>query len=307
MSASSMPLRDLALVLVICVVWAGNFIAAAQGMQHFSPFLFMILRFLLVLAMLAPFLRRPPPGQWPRLAAVCLSIGGLHFALMFWALSRSADISSVAIVQQTYIPISVLLAMALLHERVGWKTLAAVLVAFLGVLVVGFDPLVLQQTDVLVIALASALFQALGSIYQRGIRGVGVLSFQAWTAVISLPLLLAATLLFEQDQLETIRTAHWQHWAAIAYSAILASIVGHGLFFFLVQRHPVSSVMPYLQLTPVLAVVFGVLVWGDRPGARLLTGGVLVIAGILVITLRARRRLSGGAGPRQGARSVDRP
>jgi len=290
-----MPLRDLILILVICVVWAGNFIAAAQGMQHFSPFLFMILRFGVVLGLLAPFLRRPPPGQWPRLIGVCLAIGGLHFALLFWALARSADVSSVAIVQQTYIPISVLLAMALMHERVGWKTLAAVMVAFLGVLVVGFDPLVLQQTDVLVLALASALFQALGSIYQRGLRGIGVLSFQAWTAVIALPVLLAATLVFEQGQLETIRSAQWQHWAAVAYSAVLASIVGHGLFFFLVQRHPVSSVMPYLQLTPVLAVAFGVLVWGDRPGARLLLGGALVIAGILFITLRARQRLGGAA------------
>jgi len=290
-----MPLRDLLLILVICLVWAGNFIAAAQGMQHFSPFLFMILRFLMVFGLLAPFLRRPPPGQWPRLIGVCLSIGGLHFALLFWALARSADVSSVAIVQQTYIPISVLLAMGLMHERVGWKTLAAVGIAFLGVLVVGFDPLVLQQTDVLVIALASALFQALGSIYQRGLRGIGVLSFQAWTAVIALPLLLAATLVFEQGQLETIRTAQWQHWAAVGYSAVLASIVGHGLFFFLVQRHPVSSVMPYLQLTPVLAVAFGVFVWGDRPGARLLVGGMLVIVGILFITLRASQRLGGAA------------
>jgi O-acetylserine/cysteine efflux transporter len=291
MNRPGMPLRDLALVLVICVVWAGNFIAAAQGMQHFSPFLFMILRFGLVLLLVAPFLRAPPPGQWGRLIAVCLSMGALHFALMFWALGHSRDVSSVAIVQQTYIPMAVLLAMLLLGEKVGWKTLAAVFLAFLGVLLVGLDPMVLGQTDVLLITLLSALFQALASIYQRGIRGVGVLNFQAWTAVIALPLLLAVSLLLEQDQLAALRDAQWQHWGSVVYSALLASLVGHGLFFFLVQRHPVSSVMPYLQLTPVLAVVFGVLVWGDRPGWRLLAGGTLVIVGILLITLRARSKI----------------
>jgi O-acetylserine/cysteine efflux transporter len=288
MSSYSMPARDLVLILVICTVWAGNFIAGSFGMQHFSPFLFMILRFALLLLILLPFLRRPPPGQWPRLIAVCLLIGGLHFTLMFWALSRSEDVSTVAIVQQTYIPMAVLLAIFLMRERVGWKTLAATFLAFLGVLVVGFDPLVLKQTDVLAIALASALFQALGSIYQRGIRGVGVLNFQAWTAVIALPVLLAATLLTEQGQLEIIKTAQWQHWAAVVYSTVMASMVGHGLFFYLVQRHPVTSVMPYLQLTPVLAVVFGILIWGDRPGLRLLFGGAMVILSILFITLRAR-------------------
>jgi len=291
MSSFSLSARDLALVLVICIVWAGNFIAGASGMQHFSPFLFMVLRFTLLLLILLPFIRRPPPGQWIRLIAVCLLMGGLHFSLMFWALSRSEDVSTVAIVQQTYIPMAVVLAMLLMREIVGWKTLAAIFLAFLGVLVIGFDPLVLKQPDVLLITLASALFHALGATYQRGIRGVGVLSYQAWTAVIALPVLLAATLLTEQGQLEIIKTAQWQSWASVAYSAVMASLVGHGLFFYLVQRHPVSSVMPYLQLTPVLAVVFGVLIWGDRPGARLLFGGALVITGILFITLRARKKL----------------
>lgn len=291
MPVMQLKFRDLALVLVICIVWAGNFIAAASGMRHFSPYLFMILRFGLVLVALAPFLRPPPRGQWPRLIGVCLSIGAFHFTLMFWALGHSDDVSSVVIVQQTYIPMAVVLAMLLLGERVGWKTLGAVALAFFGVLIVGLDPMVLRQTDVLVITLLSALFQALGAIYQRGIRGVGVLSFQAWSAVIALPLLIAASLVAEQDQLEMLRTAEWTHWASVAYSAVLASIVGHGLFFFLVQRHPVSSIMPYLQLTPVLGVVFGVLVWGDRPGWPLLAGGSLVILGILFITLRARQRM----------------
>jgi len=291
MSSYTLPFRDLALALVICVVWGGNFVAGAQGMEHFSPFLFMILRFLVVLVVLAPFLRKPPRDQWLRLIAVCLLMGGAHFTLMFWALSLSEDVSSVAIVQQSYIPIAVVLAMVLMREKVGWRTLAGVMVAFLGVLVIGFDPMVLRQTDVLTITLISALFQALASIYQRGIRGVGVMNFQAWSAIIALPVLLTVSLLTEQGQIETIRTAAWQHWGSIFYSALMASIVGHGLFFYLVQRHPVSSVMPYLQLTPVVAVVFGILAWGDQPGWRLLFGGGLVIRAILVITLRARSKV----------------
>jgi len=289
-----MSARDLSLVLVICVVWAGNFTAGAIGMQHFSPFLFMVLRFTTLLLILLPFIRRPPSGQWLRLIAVCLLMGGLHFSLMFWALARASDVSTVAVVQQTYIPMAVILAMFLMREKVGWKTLAAVFLAFVGVLIIGFDPLVLQQTDVLLITLTSALSQALGSIYQRGIRGLGVLSFQAWTAVIALPVLLAATLLTEQGQIEIIRSAQWQSWASVAYSALMASLVGHGLFFYLVQRHPVSSVMPYLQLTPVLAVVFGVLIWGDRPGPGLLMGGMLVVTGVLFITIRARQKADQG-------------
>jgi O-acetylserine/cysteine efflux transporter len=74
MSSYSLPARDLVLILVICIVWAGNFIAGSFGMQHFSPFLFMILRFGVLLLILLPFLRRPPPGQWARL----IEIGRAH-------------------------------------------------------------------------------------------------------------------------------------------------------------------------------------------------------------------------------------
>jgi O-acetylserine/cysteine efflux transporter len=286
----NMPLRDLVLIIVICLAWAFNLIAGARGMQHFSPFMFMVFRFAIVLLLLAPFLRLPPAGQWLRLLGVCLSIGALHFTALFVALGRSTDVSSVAIVLQTYIPFAVILAVLLLGERTGWRTFLATLISFTGVLVIGFDPLVLQQMDVLVITLFSALFQAFGSIYQRGLRGIGVLNFQAWTAVIALPVMLAASFFTEQNQLEMIRTAQWVDWSTIFYSALVASIIGHGLFFHLVQRHPVTAIMPYLQLMPVIAVVFGIMVWGDRPGWRLYVGGAIVLLGILTITLRARKK-----------------
>ena len=73
-------------------------------------------------------------------------------------------------------------------------------------------------------------------------------------------------------------------WSTIFYSALVASIIGHGLFFHLVQRHPVTAIMPYLQLMPLFGIVFGILVWGDRPGWRLYIGGAVVLLGILIIT-----------------------
>ena len=195
-----MPIRDLILILFVCLAWGFNFTAAARGTQHFSPLVFTVLRFVCVLLVLAPFLRWPPAGQWARLVFVCLSIGSLHLATLFWALSVSEDVSSIAITQQTYIPMAVLLAMVILGERVGWRSLLAIGVAFFGVIVLSFDPLMLQQWDVLGLCLLSALFQAFGSVYMRGISGIGVFSYQAWTAVISIPVLMLATLWFETGQ-----------------------------------------------------------------------------------------------------------
>jgi O-acetylserine/cysteine efflux transporter len=56
--------------------------------------------------------------------------------------------------------------------------------------------------------------------------------------------------------------------------------------------------MPYMLMMPVFASLFGVLIWGDRPGPRLLIGGSVVLAAILFITLRDRHlALSRATGP----------
>lgn len=286
-----MKLLDLTILMSICLIWGFNFVAGAKGTQQFSPLMFMVLRFVLLLILTLPFLRLPPVAQWPRMAAAALSIGSVHFCFLFWALKRSSDVSSVAIVQQTYVPIAVLLAVIMLGESIGWRRALSIGLAFLGVLILGFDPHVLSQPDALVLALLSAFFQALGSIFLRGIVGVSAMNFQAWTAILSLPLLFTLSLILEGGQLESIRTAQPLHWASVAFTAIGASVAGHGLFYYMAQRHPISTIMPYMLMMPVFAVMFGVLVWGDRPGWRLLVGGCLVLTGILLITLRTRRKV----------------
>lgn len=286
-----MSIRDISLIVFVCLIWGFNFIAAAQGMQHFSPMVFLTLRFLAVLLVLLPFVRLPPTDQWGRLVFVCLCIGAIHLTTIFWAIARSNDLTSIAIVQQTYIPMSVLLAVVFLDERVGWRTLTAIVISFCGVVVLSFDPLIFSQLDVLLLALFAALAQALGSVFMRGIKGVGALNFQAWTALVSLPILIITSLLFEGGQIESIQTADWLDWTSVGYSGLISSIVGYGLFFILIQRHPVSSIMPYMLLMPVFTILFGVWIWGDRPGLKLLLGATLVLVGILFISLRSRSKL----------------
>jgi len=285
-----MSFRDLTIMMIICFVWAMNFLAGAKGVTHFSPLMFLSLRFALLLTLTWPFLRWPPKGQLGRVIAAATAFGVLHFVFMFWALQRAGDVSSVAIVQQTYVPIAVIMAIVMLGEKVGWRTLTAIGVAFVGVLILGFDPHVTAHPWALLLALSSATFQALGSIYIRGISGVSAMNFQAWTAVVSIPVLLALSLVFETGQMDAIRTADYMHWGSIAFSAIGASIVGHGLFYYMAQRHPISTIMPYMLVMPLMTVALGIVFWGDEPGWRLLLGGVFIFMGVVIITMRTRRK-----------------
>ena len=287
MSRHGLPPRDLALVLVICIVWAGNFLTSAYALREVPPFLFTAVRLAFLVVALGAFVRPPPRGQWPRLVAVALCNGVLHFGLSFWALHLAGNLSSPAIVMQSYVPMAALLAWWWLRERFGWRTGLAIATSFGGVLVLGFDPLVLQRPVALVLMLVSAFFLATGTVLMRPLKGLGMVSQQGWTAIIGLLPLLALSVLFEPHGVDALRHATWVGWGGAAYSAVFASLLGHGLYYVLVQRHPVAQVTPWLLLAPVGAVVLGMLFYGDRPGPQLWIGGAMVLGGVLLIALRA--------------------
>ena len=270
----------------MCLAWAANFHFSAAALSELPPLAFTALRLGVLGLVLLPFLRPPAPGQWPRLVAVCLANGVLHFGLSFWALSLASTLASPAIVMQSYVPMAALLAWALLGERFGWRTGAAIAVSFLGVLVLGFDPLVLQAPASLLLMLVSAFFLALGTVLMRPLAGVSPFAMQGWTAVIALGPLLALSTWLEPGAFAGLDQASPTVWTGVLFSALVSSLAGHGLYFHLIQRHPVATITPWLLLVPVLVTVSGIVLHGDRPGPRLLLGGAMVLGGVLGVALR---------------------
>ena len=249
--------------------------------------LFAALRLALLAIVAAPWIRAPAPGQWRALLALGLFNGALNFGLSMASLKLSAGLSAPVIAQQCYVPMAALLAWALLGERFGRRTGAAIALSFGGVLVLGFDPAVLEAPVALLLMLGSALAIALGTIATRRLHGVGALSAQGWTALLGVLPLLLASAAWEPGALDAMRAASWVAWGGVAYSALVSSLFGYGLYYVLVQRHPVAQVTPYMLLAPVMAVLLGIAFWGDRPGPALWIGGAMVLGGVLAIALRA--------------------
>jgi len=282
--------RDLVLVLLICIAWALNFLTSAYALREIPPFLFTAVRLAILALLLGAFVKPPAPGQWPRLITVALCNGVLHFGLSFWALQLAGNLSSPAIVMQSYVPMAALLAWWWLGERFGWRTGLAIALSFAGVLVLGFDPMVFARPASLLLMLVSALFLAIGTVLMRPLKGLGMISQQGWTAIIGLLPLLGLSALFEPGGFTALRDASWIGWGGAVYAALFSSLLGHGLYYALVQRHPIAQVTPWLLLTPVLAVVLGLLFYGDHPGPQLWIGGAMVLGGVLLIALRALAR-----------------
>lgn len=280
------------------MAWAFNFIAGKAGVAHFSPLLFTAVRFTILLLLAWPFLRWVP-GQMVRVMLIAFVLGVLHFGLIFAGLAASGDIASVAIAAQLYVPFAALLAVIFLRERLDGRRMLGISAAFIGVLVIGFDPIVFHHLDALGLITAASLAMAVATVLMRELRGVSVFNLQAWIALFAVPGVSVLSLLLEQGQEAALRSATWLDFAAPAYSAIGASLVGHGVVYYLLKRYPVSVTAPVMLLTPVLAIVFGVTLWGDVLTWKLVLGGFLTIAGVGVITVR---RMPGKAAVREAAR-----
>lgn len=275
---------DLLLALLANTAWAFNFIAGKAGVAHFQPFLFTCLRFAVLLLVLLPFLRWIP-GRMSGVLGIALVQGVLHFSLVFAGLNASGDIASIAIVSQLYVPFSALLAVVVLGERLNRRRLLGIASAFGGALVIGFDPVAFNHLDALLLMIAGALAMAVATIQMRRLRDVGVLALQAWIALCATPALALLSLLFEGGQWAAVRSASILELATPVYSALGASLVGHGIVYYLLGRYPVGVTTPLMLLTPVLAVTFGVLLWGDTLTWKLILGGIMTLAGIVVITV----------------------
>lgn len=79
--------------------------------------------------------------------------------------------------------------------------------------------------------------------------------------------------------------AGWRGYGAVLYMALLATMVAYGLWYTLIRRYPMSLVMPFTLLAPVIGVASGIVLLGEALSWRILLGGAATVAGVALIVL----------------------
>ena len=69
----------------------------------------------------------------------------------------------------------------------------------------------------------------------------------------------------------------------------MSSVVANSGLYFLLQRYPVNLVTPFGLLSPIFAVIGGILFLDDVLTLGLVFGGTLILFGVTWINLRAPR------------------
>ncbi len=136
----------------------------------------------------------------------------------------------------------------------------------------------------LIWALGSAFFAALTALFAK--IGVADINSNLATFIRTVVILGMTSVIISFRQ-------EWKRPDALSHQGLLflvLSALATGLswlcYYRALQLGPVSSVAPVDKLSVVLAMLLGVLILGEAATPRLVLGGVLIVAGVLLVALK---------------------
>lgn len=291
-----MPARHRLLAVLVAVLWGVNFIAIHASLQQFPPFFTVAVRWApLALAALL-FVPRPDvPWRWVLLYG--LGFGVLQFAFLYWGMSSGMPAGLASLVLQSSAPFTVVLG-ALLGEHLSARRGIGVLVAMLGLGIVGSQRGDVSAVWPFVLTVLGGLGWALGNLAVRRARSTQPVRLTMWMSVVPPLPMLALSLVVEGpgrigDSLATVVSPTGATAVAgLLYTSLVATVVGTGIWSWLMARHPAGTVAPFSMLVPVTGLTAAWVVLGERPSAVEWLGCAVVVAGVL---------LTAGARPTVGA------
>ena len=282
------PLEGAA-IAVIVVTWGVNNAAAKFATDVLPPFFVGGVRFLIALIMLAPFLR-PPLPPLRQLAPVILLCGPLHFGLIYVGFDLVHNITLLGVSLQLWVPLTALFAWLVLGERMGKSALAGVALAFAGSAWMTIDPRATADMTAVAVGLGASACWALGTVLIRRLPPIRPLKLQALISLVAAPALLAASFTTEPGVVEAAKSASVWVWLSVAFAGVVSTVGASALLFWLVQRRETGRVTPYLLVTPLVTAVLGVSFFGDELNARIVTGALASMAGVVIVALSEVRR-----------------
>ena len=280
---------DFLIIMICCLAWAGNFVvnAWAVGNHPVPPFMLAGARAAIVLLIMGFFLFKPRPKKFGFLLIVCACVGPIHLGFLYTGL-QTASASGSSIVSQMLIPFATILSMIFLKEKVGWVRGLAIIGAFIGVMIMIYEPGGLKPDIGLFYIMAAYFFMAVGSVVMKRVGDISWQQYVAWMALMVLVAMGVASALFETGHQEVWESSKVPLLIAASYSAIAVTVLAHGQYFNLIKRYDVSLVVPLTLMVPVFACVLGVVFLKETIYLRYYIGAALILPCVYIIARRGK-------------------
>ena len=280
-------------MLVVVLAWASCFILLRWGLQDSPALWFAALRALVagiaLIGAAALSARSHVPKPVPRDAITWLLIGVLallNVTVAFGAMAASTTgvtTGVASVLANTQALLVVLPAWWLFGERPRWYEVTGVTLGFVGLLVVALPS---GAGTGAWLALSAAVAIASGALLARRLAGVDLLSLGAWQFLLGGAALAVIAAILEGPLVITW-TARFV--AALSILALAATALPYVLWFAELRRASLTAVTSWTLLVPVVGVVLGVLVLGERVTITEIVGDAIVVAALALIARSSQK------------------
>jgi drug/metabolite transporter (DMT)-like permease len=283
--------------LSLCGIWGSTWLGIKLGLRDLPPLTFAGIRFALAAMVLGAIIalrrvRLPWAARdWRLLAYTGLLTITVNYALVFWGEQYIS--SGLAALLSATMP---LFGLPLAHrylpsEPLSWPKVAGVLLGLLGIAIIFSGELGIGGPRALwasvgIVGAALATAHAGVQVKARGTHIEPSVLAGVQMAGGCIPLLVGG-IAIEGNPFGF----HWTPMAlaSLAYLTILGSVVAFLMYYWLIRHIEVTGVLMIPLVTPLVAVLFGVLFARETVGWHTVMGGGAIIIGVALAVLRVGR------------------
>lgn len=281
--------------ILVCLIWGSTWMAIKIGLADSPPFQTAAIRFLVALTVILALvyirgLRLPTRWRdWIRTGYPGIFLFGINYAVVYW--SEQYISSSLTAVLFGSLPFWVALASLWLlkDERLPWPAWLGIGIGFGGVVLISYDQLQISGDlfSGTLLALVGCISAAYGTvIYKRHHTGGNILVTIAVQMITGSLLLIPLALLFEDPKDFQFTPATI---GSIIYLALIGTVAAFLMYFWLLRRMKAVSVALTSFITPIVAILIGVVLFDEELSTEVGIGAAFVLSGVVLVVARRKR------------------
>jgi len=274
-------------------IWATGFIVAGVVSTRADPLTFLTARHALsivVFTLLSVAVRAAwprDPRVWRDAMVAGMLLHGFYIGGVFWAVSQGLGAGMMGLITGLHPLFTAVLALPLLHERLSPRQWIGIVVGVLGVALIVAPKMGSVEgipMHALVVAMLATLSLTLGTIWQKRSRPDMDLRVNAAIQFVG-------AFVFTAPIAFAIEANHFDAspalWGALAWAVLGLSVGGISILLVLLKRGAASKVAPLLYLSPPIAAVMALLIFGEALVPVQVGGMVLAVVGAFAARYRS--------------------
>ena len=284
---TAMTPRSFALACLPPTLWALCYVSAKPAIAHFPPLFMVALAYAASAVILLPKTLKSRTPWWAMFSIATFG-GSIQSGMIFWGL-QGLPASTAVLVVQSQVPFAILCAWALCGERPQTRRVLGVCIVFAGIVFVAGAPEAVGSPWPLAAVLLGTLSWGVSQAMIRSLgRDDGPTTIGALTAYAA-PQMIVLSLLFEQGQIGSLRSASPTVWVAVLVLAIGGYVVAYSIWYALMKVYRVDQVTPFALLMPVVGVLASALLLSERLSTSSLAGGAIVLTGLIIAMMEPQK------------------